>query len=65
MVRQGNRLPLESVDAPSLEVFKARLDAAMGSLGGNPTHGREVGTRWTSVSLAAQAILRFYDPTIL
>jgi len=27
-----NRLPGEAVDAPSLEVFKARLDGALGSL---------------------------------
>ena len=27
-----NRLPREAVDAPSLEVFKARLDGALGSL---------------------------------
>ena len=27
-----NRLPKEAVDAPSLEVFKARLDVALGSL---------------------------------
>jgi len=27
-----NRLPMEAVDAPSLETFKARLDVALGSL---------------------------------
>jgi len=27
-----NRLPKEVVDGPSLEVFKARLDVALGSL---------------------------------
>jgi len=27
-----NRLPKEVVDAPPLEVFKARLDVALGSL---------------------------------
>ena len=32
MVRCWNRLPREVVDAPSLEVFKARLDGALGSL---------------------------------
>ena len=32
MVRCWNRLPREAVDAPTLEVFKARLDWALGSL---------------------------------
>ncbi|KFO74818.1 hypothetical protein N303_04192, partial [Cuculus canorus] len=32
VVRHGNRLPREIVSAPSLEVFKARLDGALGSL---------------------------------
>ncbi|KFQ25421.1 hypothetical protein N332_13755, partial [Mesitornis unicolor] len=31
-VRHWHRLPREAVDAPSLEVFKARLDRALGSL---------------------------------
>ena len=31
VVRCWNRLPREAMDAPSLEVFKARLDGAMGS----------------------------------
>ncbi|KGL90609.1 hypothetical protein N301_11194, partial [Charadrius vociferus] len=32
VVRRRNRLPREAVAAPSLEVFKARLDVALGSL---------------------------------
>ncbi|KFW68582.1 hypothetical protein AS28_06133, partial [Pygoscelis adeliae] len=32
VVRHWNKLPREVVDAPSLEVFKARLDGALSSL---------------------------------
>ncbi|KFP51475.1 hypothetical protein N323_01683, partial [Cathartes aura] len=32
VVRHWNRLPREAADAPSLEVFKARLDGALSSL---------------------------------
>ena len=32
VVRHYNRLPRETVDAPSLRVFKARSDAALGNL---------------------------------
>ena len=32
VVRCWNRLAREAVDAPSLEVFKTRLDGALGSL---------------------------------
>ncbi|KFW08672.1 hypothetical protein N326_01647, partial [Eurypyga helias] len=32
VVRHWIRLPREAVDAPSLEVFKARLDEALSSL---------------------------------
>ena len=32
IVQQWNRLPREAVDAPSLEVFKARLDGALSNL---------------------------------
>ncbi|KFV11592.1 hypothetical protein N340_03759, partial [Tauraco erythrolophus] len=32
VVRYWNRLPREVVGAPSLEVFKARLDEALGNL---------------------------------
>ena len=33
VVRHWHRLPRAAVDAPSLEVLKARLDGALGSLG--------------------------------
>ncbi len=32
VVRHWNRLPREVVDAPSLEVFKARLDGTLSNL---------------------------------
>ncbi|KFW73509.1 hypothetical protein AS28_12050, partial [Pygoscelis adeliae] len=32
VVRHWNRLPREAVDAPALEVFKARLDGALSNL---------------------------------
>lgn len=32
VVRHWHRLPREAVGAPSLEVFKARLDRALGNL---------------------------------
>ncbi|KFW05677.1 hypothetical protein N326_09737, partial [Eurypyga helias] len=32
VVKHWNRLPREAVDAPSLEVFKARLDVALSNL---------------------------------
>ena len=32
MVRHWHRLPREAVDAPSLAVFKARLDGALGNV---------------------------------
>ncbi|KFW02314.1 hypothetical protein N326_01190, partial [Eurypyga helias] len=32
VVKHWNRLPREAVDAPSLEVFKARLDEALSNL---------------------------------
>ncbi|KGL88022.1 hypothetical protein N301_13484, partial [Charadrius vociferus] len=32
VMRHWNRLPREAVEAPSLEVFKARLDGALSNL---------------------------------
>jgi len=32
VVKHWNRLPREAVDAPSLEVFRARLDGALSNL---------------------------------
>jgi len=32
VVRHWNRLPREMVDAPSLEIFKVRLDPALNNL---------------------------------
>ncbi|KFW61074.1 hypothetical protein AS28_09810, partial [Pygoscelis adeliae] len=32
VVRHWNRLPKEAVDAPSLDMFKARLDGALSNL---------------------------------
>jgi len=32
MVKHWNRIPKEAVDAPSLAVFKARLDGALSNL---------------------------------
>jgi len=46
-MRDWNRMPRKTVNAPSLEVFKARLDGALGCLilvGGSPAYGRGVGT---------------------
>jgi len=45
-MRHWNRLPREAVDAPSLEVFKARFDGALGQpdlVPGNPEPSRGVG----------------------
>jgi len=48
VVRPWYRLPRETVGAPSLEMFKARLDGALGKVTNltvvNSAHGGEVGT---------------------
>ncbi len=47
MVRHWHRLLREVVDAPSLEVFKTRLNGALGRqiVGGNPVPGTGAETR--------------------
>ena len=47
VAKHWNRLPREPVDAPSLDVFKARLDGALstGLVEDVPAHGRGVGIR--------------------
>ena len=54
MLRCCNRLPREAVDAPSLEVLKARLDGALGSLGWSEM--------WRLVALPAVGALELHDP---
>ena len=62
VVTQWNRLPRAVVDAPSLEVLKARLAEALSNLvEGVPAHSRGVGTRWSLRSLPTQTILWFYE----
>ena len=53
MLRHWHRLPREAVSAPSLEVFKASLGGALGTLswwGAALPVGREVETRKSSWS---------------
>jgi len=43
-VRHWHRLPRETVNAPSLEVFKVRLDRVLSNLVKDvPAHGRAAG----------------------
>ena len=48
------QLPIKAVDAPSLEVLKARLDGALGSLGWYEM--------WRLVALYAVGGLELHDP---
>ena len=48
------QLPREAVDAPSMEVLKARLDGALGSLGWSET--------WRLVALCVVGGLELHDP---
>jgi len=57
VVKHWNRLPKESVDAPSLQAFKARLDEALGNL----IWWKVSLTGDTLRSLPTQTILWFYD----
>jgi len=58
VVRHWHKLPREAVDAPSLEVLKARLDGPWAAelLGGSPAYGREW-VWWALRSLPVQIIL--------
>ena len=49
MVRHWNRLPIETVDAPSLEMFKVRLNEALSNL------------IWWEVSLSYAGVLELDD----
>jgi len=49
VVKHWHRLPREAVDAPSLEVFKARLDGALSSL------------VWWKMSLPMAGRLKLYE----
>ncbi|PKU43685.1 hypothetical protein llap_6013 [Limosa lapponica baueri] len=59
VVRHWNRLPREAVDAPSLEVFKARLDGALSNLvwWEVSLHRAGGGTQWSLMSLPTLTIL--------
>lgn len=52
VLRHQNRLPREDVGAPSLQVFKASLNAGLS----NPV--------WWKVSLPMTGMLKLDDPTI-
>ena len=55
-LRQWRWLPREAVDAPSLEVLKARLDGPWAAelLGGSPAHG--TGWGWVGFEVLSNPI---------
>ena len=57
VVRCWNRLLREAVDALSLEVFKSRLDGALGSLIKCVVTFQGIGTGWSLKSLSTLAML--------
>lgn len=63
VVKHKSRLPKKATDAPSLNVFKARLDRALGNVGwwkiSLPTSWGW--NKWPLKSLPTQATLEFYE----
>ena len=60
VVTHWNRLPRETVDAPSLEAFKGQVGCGSeqpGLVVGDPAHSRGVETRLSLCSFSTQAIL--------
>ena len=55
-----------AVDAPSLEVFKARLDGALGPdlVGGSPVHSTGLELDGSLRCLPTQTVPWFYDSTV-
>ena len=66
VVRYWHRLPRETVDTPSLGVFQARLDGALGNLFKRecPSPWQGVRTRWCLSPLSNQTILWLYNSPV-
>jgi len=70
MLRHWNRLPKEDVDAPFLDAFKARLVVGVqgagqpGLVGGNPAHGRRIGTGYSLRYCLSHSMIVLYGPMI-
>lgn len=67
VVRCWNRLPSETVNAPSLDAFKARLgwySEQPGLEGGVCAYSREVGTKWSKRFPPTQTTLWYYVANI-